>query len=291
MKIAVYCRDLDADDAQFADSVINTLLQDQHEVLVTERLKEDFYNTERFDNHHDLKNSGVIDFLFSLGGDGTFLEAASLVGDLKIPIVGINTGRIGFLTGINKKDFQKAYQALQENRFSIEERSLLHVACNDVDVLPSSFALNDITLHSLGESFLSNFNVKIDGEMLNSYWSDGLIISTPTGSTAYSLSCGGPILLPATKANVITPIASHSLSVRPIVVPSQHEITVTVGGRGEHAILTMDFHRVELPIPATVRITKEEFNIHSVRFESIDFFTVIREKLYWGADKRNEENE
>lgn len=288
MKIAVYCRDLDADDAQFADFVIGTLLQDQHEVLVTERLKEEFYNTERFYNHDDLKNSGGIDFLFSLGGDGTFLEAASLVGDLKIPIVGINTGRIGFLTGINKKDFLKAYQAIQQKRFSIEERSLLHATCNDVKVLPSSFALNDITLHSMGESFLSNFNVKIDGETLNSYWSDGLIISTPTGSTAYSLSCGGPILLPATEANVITPISSHSLSVRPIVVPSQHEITVTVGGRGVHAILTMDFHRVELPIPATVKITKEKFTIRSVRFENIDFFTVIREKLYWGVDKRNE---
>lgn len=289
MKIAVYCRNVNSQDAEFANEMIHTLLQDDHEVWVVKHLDTTSDDIQRFDNHNHLKNSGAIDFLFSLGGDGTFLEAAAIVGDLGIPIVGINTGRIGFLTGINKKDFQSAYQALQNGQFTIESRALLHLECADVKNLPSHFALNDITLHSAGDSFLAKFNVNIDNDTLNTYWADGLIIATPTGSTAYSLSCGGPILIPSTEGNVITPIASHSLSVRPVVVPNRHEITVTVAGRGQSAILTMDSHRIELPIPVTIKITKETFSIRTVRFERMDFFTVIREKLYWGADKRNEE--
>ncbi|MDL2297171.1 NAD(+)/NADH kinase [Bacteroidales bacterium OttesenSCG-928-B11] len=288
MKIAVYCRNSNIDDAEFADFVIQTLLNDGHEIWAAAHLKTTFPNIQPFDNHNDLKTAKAIDFLFSLGGDGTFLEAASIVGDLNIPIVGINTGRIGFLTGINKKEFANACQALQESRFTIESRALLHIDAQGVENLPASFALNDVSLHSANTSFLSNYNVKIDGEVLNSYWSDGLIIATPTGSTAYSLSCGGPILLPATGANVITPIASHSLSVRPIVVSSEHEIEITVCGRGDRAILTLDFHRMEIPVPSTIKITKEKFDIKTVRFEGIDFFSVIREKLFWGADKRNE---
>lgn len=288
MKIAVYSRDVSMSDENFIDYMVRMLLQENHQVWVAHHVNVNFSKIQRFKDYLDLKEIPDFDFVFAVGGDGTFLEAASIVADLKIPIVGINTGRIGFLTGINKKDFLSAYYLLQEDKYTIEERSLLHLECDAAVDLPTSFALNDITLHSAGESFLSNYRVEIDGSLLNSYWADGLIIATPTGSTAYSLSCGGPILLPSTKGNIITPIASHSLSVRSVVIPSQHEISVTILGRGKQAILTMDSHRIEIPVPATVKITQEKFNIRFVRFGSVDFFKVIREKLYWGADKRNE---
>lgn len=286
MKIVIYSKTCKEENDGFLSYVVNFLLKSQHEVLIYGSCKEEFPNLHYIWTYQDLRKEKGIDFFFSLGGDGTFLDAAELVGDLNIPIVGINTGRIGFLTGIHKDEFEKAFAMLQTGKYQLEERSLLHVETTDV-TLPCRFALNDITVQSSGETSLSTIKVWINEKEVNTYWADGLIVATPTGSTAYSLSCGGPILLPTSQVNVITPIASHSLSVRPIVVPSDQPITLTIGGRSESFILTVDSHRILLPNPATIKITKETFVIKTVRFDAVDFFSVIREKLMWGMDKRN----
>ena len=286
MKIALYSKNVSREDVDFLSYVVKFLENKHHEILIHRHFGDYFPSLPTFCDHPSLKEQAV-DFLFSLGGDGTLLDTASIVRDLEIPIVGINTGRIGFLTNINKKDFEEACAMLQQGLFVIEERALLHLECEKLSN-GSCFALNDITVHSSNNSYLSTIKVWIDSQKVNTYWGDGLIIATPTGSTAYSLSCGGPIILPSTNVNVITPIASHSLSVRPIVVSADKEITLTIEGRNEYFVLTYDSHRVELPNATTIKISKETFAIKTVRLDSTDFFSVIREKLMWGLDKRNE---
>ena len=288
MKVAIYSRNFNREETEFIRSVFSFLTEKGNEIIVSANLSHLFPTASCFEKSEDLKKTGVVDFFFSLGGDGTLLESANIVGDLNIPIVGINTGRIGFLTGVNKNDFEMAFQLLSEGNYSIENRTLLHLETEHPHTFPCKFALNDITLHASGDALLSTIKVWINDKLVNTYWADGLIVATPSGSTAYSLSCGGPIIVPDSQVNVITPIASHSLSVRPIVVSSDDVIKIEIGGRAENFLLTLDHHRAELPNPATIIIYRENFTIKTVRFSDKDFFAVIREKLMWGFDKRNE---
>lgn len=287
MKIAIYSRNHNNDDVSFIRNVIDYLTAKGYELLISANFKDHFDNIPFFATYQDLKNQPQPDFLFSLGGDGTFLDCANLVGDLSIPIVGINTGRIGFLTGINKNAFEQSFTMLENKEYILEERALLHLESDDHIELLSKYALNDITLHSSDLSYVNTIKVWINDEFVNTYWADGLIIATPTGSTAYSLSCGGPIIMPMVNANVIIPIASHSLSVRPIIVPADDIITVTFESRNENFSLTLDSIRAIVKNPVRLTISKEKFTIKTVRFHSADFFSVIREKLMWGLDKRN----
>ncbi len=286
MKFSVYSEKSHSDDLNFIESVFSFLIKQEHEVMANVKLAAFFPGISYYEKQEDLKKVGNINFFLSLGGDGTLLKSSSLVGNLDIPIVGINTGRIGFLTGVNKSDFEKAYHHLIKGDYTLENRTLLHLETDYPHVLPNNFALNDITLHASGEE-LSSIKVWINDRFLNTYWANGLIIATPTGSTAYSLSCGGPIIVPDSQVNVITPIASHSLSVRPIVVSSEDVIRVEIGGRADNFLLTLDHYRAELPNPAKITVSKENFTIKTVRFDEKDFFTVIREKLMWGLDRRN----
>ena len=287
MKIAIYSRNHGVDDFGFISKVIEYLANKGVELLISDNFKDNFEHIPSFASYQELKRHSSVDFLFSLGGDGTFLKSANLVGDLTIPIVGINTGRIGFLTGINKNDFEKSFRMLENKEYVLEERALLHLECRDHVNLISNYALNDITLHSSDLSYVNTIKVWINNKIVNTYWADGLIVATPTGSTAYSLSCGGPIIMPTVNANVIIPIASHSLSVRPIIVPEDDEITVTFESRSKNFSLTLDSIRAVVTNPAKLTISKEKFTIKTVRFNSADFFSVIREKLMWGLDKRN----
>lgn len=288
MKVAIYSRNSGSEDSAFVRHMVDYMRNLHNEIWIGQNLADQFPELPYFSNSRDLHRIPDLDFLFSLGGDGTLLESAGIVADCNIPVVGINTGRIGFLTGINKNDFEQAYQMLEKGQYDLEERSLLHVETDHSNSLSYNFALNDITVHSYGDISLSTITVWVNGKKVNTYWADGLIIATPTGSTAYSLSCGGPIIMPYSDVNVITPIASHSLSVRPIVVPADHEIKMCIEGRSEQFLLMMDYQRTALPNPATITITREKFTIKTVRFHHVDFFTVIREKLMWGLDKRNE---
>lgn len=229
------------------------------------------------------------DFLFSIGGDGTFIDAANLVGDSGIPILGINTGRIGFLTNVNRSNYKEAFHFLQNSDYQIEKRSLLQIRSDKEETLPAQFALNDISIHPHGES-INAVHVEANGEQLNTYWGDGLIIATPTGSTAYSLSCGGPILVPSANVMVLTPIASHSLTVRPIVLPTDNELKIKVESRTHRFILSVDSHRLTMDDDLTLTISRAPYTIPTIRLPNAGFYSVIREKLLWGLDKRNFSN-
>lgn len=289
MKIAVYSRKCDEDEILFIKSVVTALLNQGCEI-VFHRICHCPQLSGKFDffaNYDDLATIGNVDFLLSFGGDGTFIDAANLVGDLNIPLVGINTGRIGFLTAINRNNYKESLAKLLSGQYVVEKRSLLHLSCSKSLDLDSDFALNDITVRTSDDNSITAIKVSVGGKPVNTYWGDGLIISTPTGSTAYSLSCGGPIIVPSTNVNVLTPIASHTLGVRPIVVSADEEIRIVVESRNNSFSLALDSNRVVVENPVELRITKEKFSIQTVLFDDTDFYRIIREKLLWGIDKRN----
>lgn len=292
MKIALYSRTPDENGILFIIDVIQFLNKGNVQVWLYEGLHDvvdglDNLQIEDFfvDNHRLIDEK--IDFLFSFGGDGTFIDAANLIANSNIPIFGINTGRIGFLTAINKSHFEKAFACLQNGDYEIENRSLLHVDAEPHIAIPAHFALNDVSVHPYNEDSILAIHVWTNGNKLNTYWSDGLIVATPTGSTAYSLSCGGPILVPNADVIVLTPIASHSLTVRPIVVPASYVIQIQVESRNHGFVLSLDSHRVNVEAQTCLTISRENFTIQTVRLPDTDFYSVIREKLLWGIDKRN----
>lgn len=288
MKIAIFVKNLAQENAPFIEKIMETLKGENITISLFRNFAEEYGHAnefETFSNKEELLASGAPDYLFSIGGDGTFLDAAGLIADAGIPIVGINTGRIGFLTSINRNNFDIHFQFLKEKKYEIEERTLLHLEADTE--LPSRFALNDITIHPPLDSSLNSITVWQNDIKVNTYWGDGLIISTPTGSTAYSLSCGGPIVMPSSDVVIITPIASHSLAVRPIVLSANATLKIQVENRANAFSLSLDSHKILVPNHTLMTITKEKFTVKTVRFATSDFFSVISEKLLWGMDKRN----
>ncbi|RLD46010.1 MAG: NAD kinase [Bacteroidetes bacterium] len=232
------------------------------------------------------KNSDI-DIVFSIGGDGTFLDAVSYVREKEIPIVGINSGRLGFLANISKKEIPSALKAINEKRFNLEERTLLEVNTDKKYFKEFNFALNEVTVLKRDSGSMITIKVYVNGEYLNTYWADGLILATPTGSTAYSLSLGGPIVIPGSSNFIITPIAPHNLTVRPIVLPDNYDITIKVSGRAENYLLSIDSQSVVVEKNTKICIKAASFKVKTVRIENNTFFNNIRDKLMWGFDKRN----
>ena len=286
MKIALYSRKYGEEGQQFINTVIEYLQSQQFDLLVHCNCSNGNGCNDFFNSHEDLKGKGPISFLVSIGGDGSFIDAANLVGDLNIPLVGINTGRIGFLSGIKKDNFKECFQKLEQGEYSLEKRSLLHVDSSKDMELSGTFAVNDITIRASDTDSINAITVWADGQKVNTYWADGLIIATPTGSTAYSMSCGGPILHPQSKVHVLTPIAPHSLSVRPLVIPSDIPLTITVESRNGKYILCSDTRKVIIDNDIQLLVHQESFQIQTVLFNN-NFYNIIREKLLWGLDKRN----
>lgn len=255
--------------------------------FITENL---FFNprfTKVFNKVEDLDDD--MKMIFSIGGDGTFLECAALLKKRNLPIVGINSGRLGFLASISKKGIDKALNNIFENNYSIEKRTLIQAKINNETFFVDNFnfALNELTVLKNNNSSMININVSIDDCYLNTYWADGLIISTPTGSTAYSLSSGGPIMLPSSQNFVITPIAPHTLTVRPIIVPDNVSLKIQVQGRGEQFIVALDSRSAFIDYETEIIVSKADFWVNMVRFEDSDFFKTLRKKLMWGLDIRN----
>ncbi|MBO4481655.1 MAG: NAD kinase [Bacteroidales bacterium] len=296
MKIAVFSKQPNAATISFIGKVMETMRKHQVEVYLYADLLPlfDTIHTEfvsgQFSNKADLLRC-QIDYLFSFGGDGTFLGAAGIVADSNIPIVGVNTGRIGFLTNISKDRFEEYFEKLLHGDFSIEERSLLHVESSKPIDLAASFALNDVTVRPTEQDSMNSVKLWVNDELVNTYWADGLIISTATGSTAYSLSCGGPILLPSAGVWTVTPVASHTLAVRPIVIPDDSIVRLEVESRCGSFLLAVDSGKTIVSNPVSITLSKEKFTIKTLRFASQSFFSVIREKLLWGVDVRNLQNE
>lgn len=236
---------------------------------------------------NDSKDLGMVDYLISIGGDGTFLETIVLVKDNDIPVLGINTGRLGFLSNVKTDEIAEAIDALINKAYDIDERSMLSIEANNFDFGANNYALNEITLHRTDSSTMITVHTYLDDEFLNSYWADGLIISTPTGSTAYSLSCNGPILLPDSENMIITPIAPHNLNVRPLVINDEKVLKIQIDARSENYVVALDSRSYSLPLDATLKITKTPHTIKLIRLNNHTFLTTLRSKLMWGIDKRN----
>ncbi|MDO8951668.1 MAG: NAD kinase [Draconibacterium sp.] len=252
--------------------------------LVDELKTEPFY-TSFFSSYRDFKNS--CDFIFSVGGDGTFLHSVLSIRNFDIPVIGVNSGRLGFLADISENQVQNALTQIFNHNYSLVERSMLQVDFCGKDNLDFNFALNEMTVLKTDTSSMINIYAYLGDELLNNYWADGLIIATPTGSTAYSLSVGGPILTPDSENFVITPLASHNLTVRPLVVPDNYEIELKVEGRGTHFLTSLDFRSVAVELSTVIKVKKANFKLKTLQLPGQTFFNTLRNKLMWGIDRRN----
>jgi|SRR6185437_1413691 len=228
-----------------------------------------------------------VDYLISLGGDGTLLETLPFVVHQGIPVLGINTGKLGFLSLVSKDNFLPALKALNEKKFTIQKRSLLHLETGNSLFGKYNYALNELCVQRNDSSTMITVHTYLNGEFLNSYWADGLIIATPTGSTAYSLSCSGPILLPDEASFIITPIAPHNLNVRPVLVPDTYTIKLKVEGRSPSYIVSLDSRMEVIDSSVELTIRKESFDVKLIQLAGQSFTETLRKKLNWGKDIRN----
>ena len=263
-------------DFQFEEKFYNYLKEDNPNI-----------NFKVFKDYYDLDSS--FDLFFSVGGDGTFLRSITFVRDHNIPIIGINTGRLGFLATIQKEEIESAVDMLLKKEYTVEKRALLRVTTNEhIEELNGlNFALNEISISRKNTASMITVETYLNDEYLTTYWSDGLIISTPTGSTGYSLSCGGPIISPGSKNLVLTPIAPHSLSVRPLVIPLKTKIEIKVDSRANEALLTLDSRVITITNKTKIVIEKNDFAIKVIQLNNRSFIKTLREKLLWGEDRRN----
>jgi NAD+ kinase len=238
-----------------------------------------------FSSHADLK--GLDGILISIGGDGTFLEAVTLVRDRPIPIAGINSGRLGFLADISREEIAGAVDAIMRNRINLDERTLLHVESELPVFGDFNFALNEITVHKRDGSSMIKISAYLDEQLLNIYWADGLIVATPTGSTAYSLSVGGPLVLPDSRNFVLSPIAPHNLTVRPLVFNDSMTLKLQVDSRTGSFMVSADSRSAVIESQIELTISKAPFCVRTIRLPDRNFYQTLRTKLMWGADRRN----
>jgi len=292
MKVALFGRNISDQSIPFIQELVGRLETSDGNLLIYtplyEGIKEKIkflHPPECFDMDTDLK--GKTDFLFSIGGDGTILDAVRVIGNSGIPVTGINLGRLGFLSGIPRERIIQAITAIEKGDYLLEERTLLQLVAPGGLFGKAGYALNDLTVYKPNVMSMLTIKTWINGEFLNTYWADGLIIATPTGSTAYSLSCTGPILTPGVESFVITPIASHNLTVRPIVVRDDSEIRIQVDGKGNEFLVSLDSRIEKVQNPNELIVQKAGFKIHLLRLANKNFFQTIREKLNWGLDNRN----
>ena len=238
-----------------------------------------------FSEHYEIKNK--VDVLLSIGGDGTLLDTITLIRDSNIPILGINLGRLGFLSSVSKDEISTSMESVLNGNYSLDKRTLIKLETKENLFGDLNFALNELTIHKKDNPSLIVIHVSVDEHFLNSYWADGLIVSTPTGSTGYSLSCQGPIVAPGADNFIINPIASHNLTVRPIVIPDNSIIKINIEGRNKEFSLGLDSRFKTIDSSVELIIKKENFCINLINMPEKDFFSTIREKLKWGLDVRN----
>lgn len=292
MKVAIYSRVLDLGHLTDIQLFFEEL-QQEHIVPVVFR---EFYDALRphlslsddmstFSCSEELAED--IEFIISLGGDGTLLDTATLVRDKNIPIAGINFGRLGFLASIGRDEMQQAMRALSRRSYIIDNRSLIHLDASVPLFDDTPYALNEFAIHKRDVSPMVKIHTYINGELLNTYWADGLIVATPTGSTGYSLSCQGPVVFPDSGSFVITPIAPHNLNVRSIVIPDNTVLSFEIESRSEDIIVALDARREIVHKSVQLAVRKETFGINLVRLTENNFLQTLRNKLSWGFDKRN----
>lgn len=270
----------------FNDNNVELVIEKKFlEILYKEEILKKEYKT--FSSHQDLDSS--FDMLLSIGGDGTILRAVTFVRNSGIPILGINAGRLGFLATVPKDNIEEFLELVLEKKYSISQRTLISLKCSNPnsEIDEINFALNEITVSRKDTTSMITVETALNGEYLNSYWADGLIVSTPTGSTGYSLSCGGPVLTPDVKSFVITPIAPHNLNARPLVITDETEIQLKVSGREKNYLVSLDSRIATVENDSILSIKKTPFQINMVEIHDETFLKTLRKKLLWGEDKRN----
>ena len=288
MKIGLYTKVIsNPRQLKLLEDMIAFLLKEQVEVCLHTQL------AEQLDKGYKLPEFGMLckaqpnlDFLISVGGDGTILSAVEITGDSQVPIIGVNTGRLGFLANVSTDGFIDAFKELRNGNYSLDKRTLLQLESN-TDLFRFNYGLNDFVLHKKETSSMITVHAFLNGEPLNSYWADGLIIATPTGSSGYSLSCGGPILFPKSSSLVVTPIAPHNLNVRPVIIPDDQVLSFEIEGRSTQFLASLDSRSVTIDQTVQIAIRKADFGINLVRFEGDTFLKTLRNKMLWGMDNRN----
>ncbi|MDB0042465.1 NAD kinase [Flavobacteriaceae bacterium] len=293
MKIAIYGQSVDKISKNIFLEILNIsksqnlelFVEEKYNSVLLKKLKTN-HNHKVFSSYNDLDKS--INMMITIGGDGTLLRSITYIRDLGIPIIGINTGRLGFLATLNQELLNIELKKVLKGEFDVKERSLLEVSVDDNDNFSDfNFALNEVSVGRKNTTSMIEIKTTLDGEYLNTYWADGLIVSTPTGSTGYSLSCGGPIMTPSSQTFSITPIAPHNLNARPLVISDEIKIQLSVEGREKSHLLSLDSQIISLKNNVKIKIKKANYKIKLASINNNSFYKTLRNKLLWGEDRRN----
>jgi NAD+ kinase len=289
MNIAIHGKEFNRVAAPFIARIFEILIQNNATLFVSSKFSQCLKPPLPREFHVYAPGEPLddINLFLSIGGDGTLLECVTHIGKSEIPILGINTGRLGFLATISKDATEEALKKFFQGAFTLDQRALLKLETNKDIFGQLNFALNDFTVVKKDSSAMITIHTYIDGEFLNSYWADGIIISTPTGSTGYSLSCGGPLIFPRSGNFVITPVSPHNLTVRPIVVSDASEITIQVEGRSKRFLASLDSRVASVDSSVILKVSKADFKVNLVQLEGTHYFKTLRQKLNWGLDVRN----
>lgn len=291
MKIAILGKPFDEQQTAFMQEMMDDLIRRQADISILESFHE--YLSQHIQLPEGLTtfrrgdSLAGVRFVLSIGGDGTLLDTITYVGALQIPILGINTGRLGFLATISPDKIAQAIDALFKGHFVLEDRSLIRVDTDPDTFGDINFGLNEFSILKRDTSSMIVVHTYIDGEYLNSYWADGLIVSTPTGSTGYSLSCGGPVMLPQTNNFIIAPVCPHNLNVRPLIVSDRSVISFEIEGRSNNFLLSLDSRSQTVEASIQIAVRRENFNARLVKLNHVNFLSTLRSKLNWGLDRRN----
>jgi len=285
MQIAINCKKSDSRQLHFLNELINSLTKKNIQFMINKDIEE--FDTSKYINYDYNTSFDNIDYFLSIGGDGTLLNTETYIGAKEIPILGINTGRLGFLTTSGTDDVELILSQLEKQEYEIEERTLINLKSEPNYFGDINFALNEVAILKQDSSSMITIKVEINGEFLNSYWADGLIISTPTGSTGYSLSCGGPIVIPGSKNFIISPVCPHNLNVRPMIVNDDSELVVEVESRNPNFLLVLDSRSKVVTNPIRIVLSRERFTTKVIKLKGYNYLDTLREKLFWGSDSRN----
>ena len=292
MKIGLYSKVINSEkQLLLVQEIIDFLKAEGVLVYYHEHLVNEFKNFHLTIDNNELftqlsSHNKLIDYLICIGGDGTILDAVEILADSGIPLIGVNTGRLGFLANVSTSGLKDAFSQLKRGSYLIDKRNLLQLDSNQ-PLFQFNYAMNDFVLHKKETSSMITVHAFLNGEPLNSYWADGLIVATPTGSSGYSLSCGGPILFPKSGSIVVTPIAPHNLNVRPVIIPDDQVLSFEIEGRSNYFLASLDSRSVTIDNKVQIAIRKADFSINLVRFEGDTYLKTLRNKMLWGMDHRN----
>lgn len=293
MKIAIFGREFKDDFNESIYKIFETLNRNSAEIYIHEEylkfINQDLFFFPKISGTFNSSNTmpAGLDLLISVGGDGTLLESVQYALGADIPVLGINSGRLGFLATVSKKTLDKVLEDIFARNYQIESRTLIELNSENNRFGDLNFALNELTIMRVNSSSMISINVYLNEEFLNTYWSDGLIVATPTGSTAYSLSAGGPIITPGSGNFVITPVSPHNLSVRPIVISDDSVLRLKADGRGRNFLASLDFKQATFSFDEELILRRSDKKLKLIKFSESTFFNTLRNKLLWGMDKRN----